>query len=252
MCDGLGWVPGQPRMHPLGYECQTMRRCPACAEARTKVRLARRTARISQECGLSGPQRAKRFENFETYAVDGRGNHDALRWSREFAANPGQTWLVMPGLPGTGKTHLLAAIGNELAARGIPVLYAYVPKLLNWLRDGYRHQQASLWGDVGGEDEDFQRRFRRVMEVEVLLLDDLGAQQDTPWVREQLETIFDHRYSNQLPLAVTTNDDPSRIRDLSERVYSRIMRYESTARVPLLAPPYHERARTPDGRGSRG
>jgi DNA replication protein DnaC len=37
------------------------------------------------------------------------------------------------------------------------------------------------------------------------VLDDLGAQNDTPWAAEKLYQILDHRYRRRLPLLVTTN-----------------------------------------------
>ncbi len=200
---------------------------------------------MSRDCGLAGPLREKRFENFELYAR----NSTALEMARKFAAEPSRKWLWIPGDNGTGKTHLLAAICNELVTRGVPVLYAYVPKLLQWLRQGFRtQQQASMWGENEAEAEHFDQRFRRILEVDVLLLDDLGAQQDSPWVKEQLETVFDHRYVNQLPMAITTNDSDAELRDFSARIHSRVERYEGTAKVPVQAPPYHKRLHVIGGR----
>jgi DNA replication protein DnaC len=44
-----------------------------------------------------------------------------------------------------------------------------------------------------------------LMDAELLVLDELGAQQSTPWVRDILYLIINHRYTRQLPTIFTTN-----------------------------------------------
>ena len=52
----------------------------------------------------------------------------------------------------------------------------------------------------------FDRRFEEVRSTPLLILDDLGTQSMTPWVREKLFQIFNYRYNAELPTVITTSD----------------------------------------------
>ena len=71
------------------------------------------------------------FEN-PLYGIDGVLKR-AVDLCRRYAANP-EGWLVLTGEYGCGKTHLAAAIANQRAASGEPVLFIVVPDLLDHLR----------------------------------------------------------------------------------------------------------------------
>lgn len=206
-------------------------RCPDCGPERERTELAQRVQKVSAECGLSEHQRTLHFSTFTRYA----GNEQALDGARKFAANnAGREWLVIAGRVGNGKTHLLAAIANEAIAAGVPTLYAYVPDLLDWLRSGYGQKQ------VDEDQADFLERLDRVRRVPLLLLDDLAAERRTPWGVETLESIFDYRYREQLALAATTNANVDLVRDLSERIHSRIKRYDYSSIVLNSAVSYDQ------------
>jgi DNA replication protein DnaC len=206
--------------------------CPDCHDRKRQEWLARRMAQLSAECGLTEAQRAMTFEGYQQYT----GNENALKAAIRFAESglESRGWLVLAGQPGTGKSHLAAAIANTVISRGVPTLYAYVPDLLEWLRSGYRRGEDDEDGDGG-----FEERFERIRSAQLLILDDLGAQQNTAWVTEKLESIIDYRYRERLPMVATTNADPTRVRDLSERIYSRLERYEPHYTVIMTSLPYH-------------
>ena len=88
----------------------------------------------------------------------------AFRLARQWADHP-EGWLVLQGGPGCGKTHLAAAIANHRLATGDSVCFATVPDLLDELRAGYAPEA----------DESFEQIFRRLLDVTLLVLDDLGA-----------------------------------------------------------------------------
>ena len=62
----------------------------------------------------------------------------------------------------------------------------------------------------------------------VLILDDLGTQNGTPWAQEKLFQILNHRYNAQLPTVVTTNLSIDR---LDERLRMRLTRPGYRARL---------------------
>ena len=60
---------------------------------------------------------------------------------------------------------------------------------------------------------------RNAESVEVLILDDIGAQKRTEWETAKLDSLIDYRYEHQSDTVFTTNLD---IKDLSPRVASRL------------------------------
>lgn len=214
------------------------RPCPGCTPAREARRRAKLTERISAECGLSPGQRAFEFEQFQVYA----GNEQAYQAAREFAevGVAERRWLGIQGPSGNGKTFLLGCIANAAIARGIPTIYAFVPRLLDHVRAGYNRDEDDRAG-FGQYDE----RWARVLGVELLLLDDLGTQRDSEWTKEQLLTLVNHRHDHRLATAYTTNVAIPDLRDAwdgiaGERLYSRLLRYQPSLIVANTAKPYHE------------
>lgn len=149
--------------------------------------------------------------SFETY----QGKEKVVDVCKAFIENPAD--MVLTGAPGTGKTHLAAAILRELvreshirdreAARFVPV-----PELLAEIRACYR--------DGGPDERDIMDRYSS---LPYLVLDDLGAEKTTEWSITTLYLIIDRRYRDMRPTIVTTNLTLEQIAaTLSERISSRL------------------------------
>ena len=121
--------------------------------------------------------------------------------ARRFAKNPAG-WLVLFGQNGTGKTHLAAAIANSLREQGRVCLFITAPRLVEYLREAFnpRRDHDDDWASLTD-------RLNLIQTAPALVVDDLGAQNDTPWVNEQLYLLFDYRQVATLPTVVTTNLD---------------------------------------------
>jgi DNA replication protein DnaC len=132
----------------------------------------------------------------------------AYERAREFAENP-QGWLVLLGGYGCGKTHLAAAIANYCLERGHPTLFIVVPDLLDHLRATYSPNSAIS----------YDQRFEAVLTAPLLILDDLGTQQTTPWAREKLYQLFNYRYNARLPTVITSNRS---LEEMDPRLRSRM------------------------------
>lgn len=119
---------------------------------------------------------------------------EAHQACRTFADHP-NGWMLLTGITGCGKTHLASAIANELAESETPVLMLTVPNLLDRLRATFAPDSPQTFSDM----------YSLVESVEVLVLDDLGAQSSTPWATEKLFQLLNERHVRELPTVVTTN-----------------------------------------------
>jgi DNA replication protein DnaC len=162
---------------------------------------------------------------FDTLVPSGRsGDSDwfrgALDTAREFAIRP-RGWLVLTGSSGSGKTHLAAAIANECIALGQHVLFMVVSDFLDHLRASY---------DAEGDDLTFDRLFDQVRNAPLLVFDDIDAVAPTPWAKEKLFQVINHRYNAMLPTVYTTSERPQQ---LEERLATRLCD-ETLSRVCVL------------------
>lgn len=117
--------------------------------------------------------------------------------------------LYIWGGCGTGKSFLAGCIVNALQAQEIPVLMASTTRLLTYI--------TSADDSVGEVDS--------LNHYELLVLDDFGAERQTPYMLEQLTSIVDERINSGLPLLITSNVKPAQLRnptDGTARLYDRI------------------------------
>ena len=105
---------------------------------------------------------------------------------------------MLVGGYGCGKTHLAAAIANFRIALGQPALFVVVADLLDYLRATYAPSSTVT----------FDERLEAIREAPLLILDDLGAHNSTPWAQEKLFQILNHRYNGRLPTVITSNQRP--------------------------------------------
>jgi DNA replication protein DnaC len=149
------------------------------------------------------------FRDYTFKSFDFRipGVQKAVRICLDYAIRP-QGWLLLLGPCGCGKTHLAAAIANQRLESEETVFFTTVPDLLDTLRaclDSPEHYlQFNTW----------------VMEVELLVLDDLGAQQSSAWSNEKLLQLLDYRATVALPTIITAV--PKEFQGLDERLRSRL------------------------------
>ena len=197
ICGGAGFVRrAYQRDHPRFGKAEP---CECVLDEAEDVR-ASRLQRLSNLGALA------RF-TFDTFNPAGRdGNSPAgrsLLAARGFAADP-RGWLVLSGPSGSGKTHLAAAIANERIRLDHPVLFTVVPDLLDHLRASY---------DPDDEDLTYSQLFEQVKNVTLLVLDDIDAAAGTPWAREKLFQVVNHRYNAELPTVFTTSQRPEQLED---------------------------------------
>jgi DNA replication protein DnaC len=82
----------------------------------------------------------------------------------------------------------------------------------------------------------YDRRFDEIRTAPLLILDDLGTQSMTPWVREKLYQLFNYRYNAELPMVITSADQ---VEDMDERILSRLLDRRLCTLYGITAPTYH-------------
>lgn len=103
--------------------------------------------------------------------------------------------LTLMGRVGTGKSHLLQGIGRIAVEAGITTKYIYVPDWLERLRSTYN----------GSEDLSFDEIYAPLQEATLLLMDDIGAERQSPFTQETVGRVVDYRCREGLQTVITTN-----------------------------------------------
>lgn len=105
----------------------------------------------------------------------------------------GEPICCVTGPAGTGKTHMaVATILRWINARGYGARFIVVPIWLQQIRSGFHD----------GTSADL---LHRAQSAKLLVLDDLGAELATDWVRDTVYSVINYRYNELLPTLVTTN-----------------------------------------------
>jgi len=130
-------------------------------------------------------------------------------------------WLF--GEVGTGKTTLAMLVAKAALDAGRSVAIYSMPRLLNEIRRTY---------DEGSESSYIQL-LDRLAEVDLLHIDDVGAEKSSAWVLEQLYAMVNARYEAQRSMTITTNLE---IEDLVEQIGNRTVSRlkEMCEQLPLL------------------
>lgn len=92
-------------------------------------------------------------------------------------------------------------------------LYIFLPTFLEDLRDNYDNK-----------DPEFDEILRMIKTCRLLIIDDIGAERVTDWVRERMVSIINTRVSNNLTTIYTSNLSPEELRsELGDRIASRVL-----------------------------
>lgn len=150
-----------------------------------------------------------------TFDADDMKNQDATEYARRFAEtfNPENSMgLVFCGERGAGKTFLSACIANYLLKRGFSVEMTNITRI----------SQA-----VDATFEGRAEEIKRLMQLDLLILDDLGTERGTEYMLEHAFNIIDGRYKANKPMVISTNvtfDDMATESDIAKgRIYDRII-----------------------------
>lgn len=173
-------------------------------------------------------------DTYASYTLDAfraiRGTQEAYgaahdwRDAWQHGSEPG--WLALYGVTGCGKTHLLAALANQVL-QAQPLIWCDVPWWLEQVAAG-QFAAADEW-------------MRTLHQAPVLVLDEFGAQHTQEWGRQRLETLLVERYGKRLPTLFGMVCAPDELADWSPRVASRFQDKTLVRQVAIAAPDYRAR-----------
>ncbi|HYF90628.1 MAG TPA: ATP-binding protein [Symbiobacteriaceae bacterium] len=208
-CQNTGWLPAEPA-GPDTVLPPKKCRCLIQEEFDDLYRAS----------GLVGPMREQTFAKFETtvYPAQDRDYMAKLmRYCKQFAESVTRgeavESLLLMGDVGRGKTFLSSAIANVVVSARKTVVYLTFSEFLDLVR---MHKFD--------DDEVYQEGVQRLMDVDLLILDDLGAEKVTEFVAQELFTIINHRMNRKAPMVASTNLGPAELEETyGSRIASRLL-----------------------------
>ena len=185
-------------------EAERRAREEAERKAEEDRRLREKIQKIIGESGMGERFLRRTFDSFQITENNRKAAATAKRYADAFddllpkrgGPEPGRNGLFIAGPPGTGKTHLAAAIANHLIRQGRPVVCMTMIDLLERIRRTYSRS-----------DVDEGSVLKLYKSVPLLVIDDIGKEPPTEWAISTIYSIINGRYEAYLPTIVTTNYD---------------------------------------------
>ncbi len=165
--------------------------------------------------GIRGIMHNMIFSSFEP-RYRGVAYNIAKKYAEEFGTGT-KHGLMFYGHAGSGKTHLAVAITRHIIEeKQILVRFVRIVDLLLDIRNTYNENES--WRAESEND-----LLRKYALTPLLILDDIGSEKTTDWVRQILYQIIDERWIEQKPIIITSNLTLDELEGrLGERIASRI------------------------------
>lgn len=126
--------------------------------------------------------------------VDDPNRKELLMYVKSFLDGNETKGLYVSGNFGCGKTFIVSALVNELAKKGKKCVFVHYPEYLRTLKSSF------------SDPYEYNNKFNVAKNAEILVLDDIGAENVTAWGRDEiLGTILQYRMDNNLVTIFTSN-----------------------------------------------
>lgn len=201
LCDGTGWLIDEVTRTATPCRCRPVRINRARARTLSAV-IPKRFRGVS-------------FERAPVVDMDPTIVREVRRYVDHIDANLDRgRGLWFTGDVGTGKTTLAMLVSRAALDAGRSVAIYSLPRLLAEIRKTFDE----------GSDRSYLGLLDRLVEVDLLHVDDVGAERTSEWVLEQLYAIVNARYEDERAILITTNLDHDALRDqIGLRTVSRLI-----------------------------
>lgn len=201
-------------------------RCPDCdrIEAEKKAERKRlddeieRQRRIEERLNQAGIPYRFRNRSFDTFQAENKSQVSALHIAKDFAEDfkekhrEGAT-MVFSGLPGTGKSHLAISVCLHVMPLGYTAMYMNALDAIRLVRSTWSRNSEKTEIEV----------MRSLEGVDLLVLDEVGAQYGTEGEQVILFDIINRRYQDQMPMILLTNQGKEGFKNfLGDRSFDRL------------------------------
>lgn len=152
-------------------------------------------AKRRRQAGQRYAQIPVRFRNIT--ANDYRrhsGNAQAVEAAKKVLTD--NIGIYIHGAPGVGKSMLASIVGSQALSAGLSVFFADVPTTLAAIKISFNDPTNTAAATV-----------EKIIDNDLVILDDLGAERVTDWASEQIFRILNARYNNEVPTIITSNFD---------------------------------------------
>jgi DNA replication protein DnaC len=225
-----------------------------CVECEAVARQAREEVEAKQAQAAMERRHAERLHfariparfvgrTFDTFKAETEAQKHAQAVARDFAEQFADNHkhgrgLIFSGLPGTGKSHLAAAILQTMLKRD--VCYVTCLDMIREVRGAWRkdsdRSELEVLGTLGG--------------IDLLVIDEVGVQYGTEGEQTIIFDVLDRRYRDVLPTVILTNQDKAGFKAfIGERTFDRLT--ETCRWVPFDWSSYRAQARKDDNAQSR-
>lgn len=201
-------------------------KCQKCSieqsecEAKERATIAERDRQrqIEQRLNRAGIPLRFRSRSFDTFIADTEAKAHCLHVSVEFASRfidhqARGTTMIYSGKPGTGKSHLATSICQEIIEAGRTAMYINALDAIRlirstWRRDSVMTESIAMASLIG---------------VDLLVIDEVGAQYGTEGEQVILFDIINRRYEDQQPIILLTNQGKEGLKQfLGDRAFDRL------------------------------
>lgn len=200
--------------------------CPNCSQIRKEKLEQEESAKKAKEArerwearmGTAGIPPRFRDRTLENFVATSEAQTRALTFSQTYVSEfptvleTGRC-AIFTGRPGTGKTHLAAAIGTALMKENRKVLFTSVLRAIRRVKDSWRKES----------EETETQAVKTFVEPDLLLLDEVGIQFGSETEKLLMFDILNERYENRRPVILLSN---LTLKDaqayLGERIFDRL------------------------------
>ncbi len=165
--------------------------CDACLGKYQARREEMTNPRSRTVVDMPARERDSRFANFETRP----GTKPALERARAWLEKRGRDFYLF-GPTGTGKTRLALTMANEALDRRLvdEAIYVRVPTLIRRIRESFNEDHVGTYAKIS-----------TYVSAPLLILDDLAAENGTPFTRTTIESLYNDRIDVGRPTLITSN-----------------------------------------------